>query len=91
MPQFHHVVLFRLKEDADVDAAMAVLSAAEPTSGLVSWQVERSIDERKGRVLAELAVFESADAFVAWRDSDLHRTAAAHMRDVSDWLIADWE
>ena len=91
MGQFHHVVLFRLKDEADVDAAMAVLQAAEPTSGLVSWQVERSLDERKGRVLAEAAVFESAEAFREWRDSHLHEAATTYMRDVSDWLTADWE
>jgi heme-degrading monooxygenase HmoA len=88
---FHHVVLFRLRDGADVESAMAVLHAAEPTSGLVSWRVERSIDERKGRVLAELAVFESADAFRAWRDSHLHESAVDYMRDVSEWLVADWE
>lgn len=91
MAHFHHVVLFRMADDADIDAAMAVLEAAEPASGLVSWQIERSVDERKGRVVAELAVFESADAFRNWRDSHLHETAAAHMRGVSDWLVADWE
>lgn len=91
MAHFHHVVLFQLKDGADVDAAIVVLRAAEPTSGLVSWQVERSLDERKGPVVAELAVFESEDAFRQWRDSDLHQAAVTHMREVSDWLIADWE
>ena len=87
---FHHVVLFRLKADADPQRALAALDAAKPTSGLISWQVERSIDERKGPVIAELAVFESAEAFVAWRDSTLHQTAAAELRMLADWLVADW-
>jgi heme-degrading monooxygenase HmoA len=91
MTHFHHVVLFRLHKGADVEAAFAVLAAAEPTSGLVSWRIERSLDERKGVVLAELAVFESADAFRAWRDSELHATAVAHLSSVADWLIADWQ
>ena len=91
MTHFHHVVLFRLHDDADLDAAVAALDAAKPVSELVSWQVERSLDERKGRVLAQLSVFESVDAFRAWRDSDRHQAAAAHMREVADWLIADWE
>ncbi|HUP83163.1 MAG TPA: Dabb family protein [Candidatus Limnocylindria bacterium] len=91
MPRFHHVVLFRLRDGADVDAAIAVLRAAEPASGLVSWQVERSLDERNGSVVAELAVFESEENFREWRSSDLHQAATTHMRDVSDWLIADWE
>ena len=91
MAHFHHVVLFRLHDGADVDAAQAVLNAARPTSGLVSWQVERSLDERKGRVLAQVSVFESSDAFRAWRDSDLHQSAVVHLREVADWLVADWE
>lgn len=87
---FHHVVLFRLKDGADPVRVVAALDAARPTSGLISWVVERSLDERKGPVVAELAVFESQDAFEAWRDSELHRTAAAVLRDLADWLVADW-
>ena len=88
---FHHVVLFRLRDDADADDAMAALNRARPTAGLVSWQVELSLDERKGRVLAQVSAFESADAYRVWRDSELHEAAAAHMREVADWLVADWE
>ena len=91
MTHFHHVVLFRLHEEADVDAAMAALDKARPTAGLVSWQLERSLDERKGRVIAQVSVFESVDAFHTWRDSERHHAAVAHMRDVADWHIADWE
>lgn len=88
---FHHVVLFRLHDEADVDVAMAALSKARPTAGLVSWQVERSLDERKGRVLAQVSVFESADTFEEWRVSERHEAAAAHLGEVADWLVADWE
>ena len=91
MAHFHHVVLFQLRADADVAATISVLNEAKPAAGLVSWQVERSIDERKGAVIAELAVFDSAEAFVAWRDSPAHQSAAAYLRDVADWLVADWE
>lgn len=88
---FHHVVLFRLHDDADPEAAIAALNDAQPTSGLVSWQVERSLDERKGTVIAQISAFASVDAFHAWRDSEPHQAAAAHLREVADWLIADWE
>lgn len=90
MPHFHHVVLFTLHDAADVDAAIATLNDARPTSGLVSWQVERSLDERKGPVIAQVSVFESADAFHAWRDSERHQAAVTHLREVADWLVADW-
>jgi heme-degrading monooxygenase HmoA len=91
MPHFHHIVLFKLHDDADADAAESALNSARPRAGLISWQVERSLDERKGRVLAQVSVFESADAFHTWRDSDLHRSAVEHMRNIADWLVADWE
>jgi heme-degrading monooxygenase HmoA len=88
---YHHVVLFRLFDGADVEAALAALDQARPTAGLVSWQVEQSLDERKGRVLAQVSVFESAGAFQAWRSSEPHEAAATHMREAADWLVADWE
>jgi len=91
MPHFHHVVLFTVHDAADVDAAMAALNDARPTSGLVSWRVARSLDERKGPVIAQVSVFDSVDAFRRWRDSELHQAAVAHLRRVADWLIADWE
>jgi heme-degrading monooxygenase HmoA len=91
MPHFHHVVLFTVHDDADVQAAMAALNDARPTSGLLSWQVVRSLDERKGSVIAQVSVFASVDAFHAWRESELHQAAVAHLRQVADWLIADWE
>ena len=91
MKHFHHIVLFRLRKDADVAAAVAAVNNARPTSGVVSWQVERSLDERKGPVIAQMSVFASVDAFHAWRDSELHQTVGAHMREVADWLVADWE
>ena len=88
---FHHVVLFNLRDDADPDAAVAALNDARPTSGLVSWQLERSLDERKGPVIAQMSVFDSVDAFHTWRDSECHQAAASRMREVADWLVADWE
>jgi len=91
MRHFHHVVLFRLHDEASVDAAIAALNDARPTSGLLSWQVERSLDDRKGPVIAQVSVFDSMDAFHAWRDSDCHQAVAAHLREVADWLVADWE
>jgi heme-degrading monooxygenase HmoA len=87
---FHHVVLFRVHDGGDPEHVRHVLDAARPTSGLISWHVERSIDERKGSVVAEIAVFESAEAFRSWRDSELHQEAAAQVRELADWLVADW-
>jgi heme-degrading monooxygenase HmoA len=87
---FHHVVLFRLNDGVDPEHARSVVDSGRPTSGLVSWEVQRSIDERKGAVIAEVAVFESAEAFHIWRESPLHRAVAAQVREFADWLVADW-
>lgn len=90
MAHFHHVVLFRLKDGVDPEHVRAVVDAGRPTSGLVSWEVARSIDERKGAVIAEVPVFESAEVFHAWRDSPLHQAVAAEVSELADWLVADW-
>lgn len=87
---FHHVVLFRLKDGVDPDHARALVDSGRPTSGLVSWQVRRSMDDRKGAVIAEVAVFASAEAFRAWRDSPEHAAVANELREMADWLVADW-
>jgi heme-degrading monooxygenase HmoA len=87
---FHHVVLFRLKDGVDPERARKIVDSGRPTSGLVSWQVERSIDERKGAVIAEVAVFESAETFQAWRESPLHQAVASQLSEIADWWVADW-
>ena len=69
------------------DAKNAIGEAAE---GLKA-RAAGAMDERKGTVIAQVSVFVSVDAFHAWRDSELHRAAVAHLREVADWLIADWE
>lgn len=79
-----------MNDGEDVDGAIDALNAAKPTSGLVSWDVVRSIDERRGQVVGELAVFESVEDFHTWRVSDLHMAAVDYMRPKATWLIADW-
>lgn len=90
MTHLHHVVLFMLHEGADVGEAIRVIDESRPASGVISWSVARSIDTRKGTVIAEVAVFESFNAFEHFRDSPAHRAAGQYMASVSDWVIADW-
>ncbi len=90
MGHYHHVVLFRLHDDADAERAVEVLERSRPSSGLVSWTIRRSIDERKGVVIAEVAVFDSPAAFADFRASARHREAGAHLAEVADWTVADW-
>lgn len=91
---FRHVVLFRVRDDvADPDVSAAVdalrLLGAEP--GVISWDVARSLDTRKGRVIVEDGTFIDRVAFEAWRAGDEHRRVAERMARISDWWVADWE
>jgi len=90
---YHHVVLFRF-HDATTEAqrtqALESLRALGRFPGACEWRVEPSLDSRKGFVIAELGVFEDESAFEAWRTSDEHRAVAAELREISDWLVADF-
>jgi hypothetical protein len=89
---FEHIVLFRLRDGADPDEVVDVLDRSRPDDpGLVSWTVARSLDERKGVVVVERAVFVDRDAFERFRGSDAHREAGRHLAGCADWLVADVE
>lgn len=88
---FHHVVLFRLHDEAAVAGALAVLEASRPREGLLDWRVERSLDDRKGPVVVEVAVFDGRASYDAFVRSPAHRAAGAHLAEVADWLVGDFE
>ena len=89
MTRLHHVVLFQLHPGTDVDDVVARLTALGEQPGVVSWRVERSLDERKGVVVLEDAVFASEEALEAFRVSDAHRAVTGHLSQCADWLVAD--
>jgi hypothetical protein len=89
---FEHIVLFRLRGGADPDEVVDVLERSRPDDpGLVSWTVARSLDERKGVVVVERAVFVDRDGFERFRDSEAHRAAGRYLAGCSDWLVGDLE
>lgn len=91
---FRHVVLFRVRDGvgtADVDAVTKTLRELGRHAGVVSWAVERSLDARKGTIIAQDATFADAEAFGEWRSSEAHREAADQMAQISDWWVADWQ
>jgi hypothetical protein len=91
---FRHVVLFRIRDGVgatDVAAATKTLSGLGRHAGVVSWAVERSLDDRKGTIIAQDATFADATSFGEWRSSDAHREATDQMARISDWWVADWE
>ena len=91
---FGHVVLFRIRDGVDataISAATRMLRGLGRHAGVVSWAVERSLDDRKGTIIAQDATFADAATFGEWRSSEAHREVANQMARISDWWVADWE
>ena len=84
-----HVVLFKLREGADADRALALLRSFRPP-GTLRWVIEKSIDVRKGDVIIEDSTFESLEALDAFRVSPEHAEAVEFMREHADWVVGDW-
>lgn len=90
---YRHVVLFRIHdhvEEHDIDEAVDALRSLADLLCVESWNIARSLDERKGRILIEEATFADEDAFAAFREDSRHRDVAARMSEISDWWIGDY-
>lgn len=90
---YRHVVLFRIHdhvEEHDVDRAVDRLRSLADLPCVDTWRIERSLDERKGRILVEEATFADAHAFAAFREDPRHRDVAGEMAAISDWWIGDY-
>ncbi|WP_311210864.1 MULTISPECIES: Dabb family protein [unclassified Aeromicrobium] len=89
-----HLVLFRVYDavaDADVDDALVQLASLATLPGVLEWTVRLSDDRRKGRILVENGLFESQEAFEAFRVHPQHVQVSTVMRDLADWWIGDYE
>ena len=88
-----HLVLFRVHDDvpdAEVDATLTALRSLGVLPGVVSGRVERSLDERKGRVLVEDGTFVDDAALQAFRVSDEHAAVSRRLSRISDWWVGDY-
>lgn len=88
-----HVVLFRIYDDcadADVERMVEDLRSLGDGPGILSWQVELSLDQRKGRVIVEDATFASEDDLDVFRRSERHAEVAERMSTMADWLIGNY-
>ncbi len=92
--RYHHIVLFRLKEgvsDADRRQALTLLKAlGSDAEGLESWQINKSLDTRKGNIIIEEAVFSTEEDFTAFRESAKHNEVGRFMRRIADWWVGDY-
>lgn len=91
---FRHIVLFRVHDgvpDEHVTEVITTLRSLASLDGVTSWRVERSLDERKGRIVVEDATFTDAATFEAFRTHPRHVEAGQVMARIADWWNGDYE
>jgi hypothetical protein len=89
-----HLSLFTLYENTDSATRQKALellrSLGEDSENVLEWRVEVSLATRKGYIIAESALFRDAEALEKWRVSEKHQQVVSFMKDVSDWVVADY-
>jgi heme-degrading monooxygenase HmoA len=88
-----HVVMFNFHEEASpeqVTKAIRMCRALKELPGVLAWTVQESLDNRKGRTVLELGVFENGQAFLDFRNDPTHQEFANYVRDHADWNIVDF-
>lgn len=91
---FRHIVLFRVHDDVperQVESAIDDLRSLGRGPGIATFEVRRSTDERKGRMIVEDAAFINRAAFEVLRSSPEHAEVARRLSSISDWWIGDYE
>lgn len=90
-----HAVVMRFRDEAsheDVTKAVQLVEGLKDLPGILSWMVvPQSLDERKGRRLLELGVFENGQALLDFRVHPDHTEVTDHLRNVADWDIVDFQ
>lgn len=90
-----HISLFRLHDDVDDAARYKALTMLRDlrhaVPGIMDWQVELSLDARKGQIIVQNSLFLDGTALQAYRASDKHKPVVRFMADISDWWIGDYE
>ena len=67
-----------------------MLQEAGSFAGILEWTIELSLDIRKGPVIVENSVFESAEAVERFRLSDEHRHVGEFLSQIADWVVGDY-
>lgn len=93
MSKLNHTVMFKLHDgvsDEQRTEAVERLTNLGVEPGVLSWVVKESIDTRKGHIIIEQAVFESEEAYQAFRTSPLHIEVGDFMKTIADWWVGDY-
>lgn len=87
-----HAVMFRFHDHVDestIARACEALQSLASHPAVETFELHRSLDERKGVVVLEDATFASAEDYQVWRVSEPHVAAGQLMAGLCDWWVVD--
>lgn len=90
---YRHVVLFRIHDHVPDETITEALERLRRLAAVTAadGEVRLSEDLRKGRVIVEDLTFGTRADLDRFRAHPNHRAMGEQMKEISDWLIADWE
>jgi len=92
-----HVVLISFRPDTTPEQRHQVLldyqglgeRCGGKDAGIILWQVDRNLDQRKNWHLVELAAFRDDAALQRFREHPAHAQASTVLREIADWAVGD--
>jgi len=58
-------------------------------AGIMYWEVGRNLDLRKNIHLVVISIFESEDAFQAFKQHSEHKGIGESLKQIADWWVGD--
>jgi Stress responsive A/B Barrel Domain len=96
-PVLVHVVFISFRAEATPEQRDQVLADYQylgercggRAAGILFWQVDRNLDQRKSWHLVELAVFRDDAALQRFRAHPVHVKLTSVLREIADWAVGD--
>jgi hypothetical protein len=92
-----HVVFISFRAEAKPEQYAQILTDYQDlgercggrAAGILFWQVDRNLDQRKNWHLVELAVFRDDAALQRFRAHPAHTKLPSVLREIADWAVGD--
>ena len=96
-PVLVHVVLISFRTEATQEQRQRIFDDYQvlgercggKDAGVLFWQVDHNLDQRKHWHLVEFAVFRDDDAFQRFREHPAHNELTEVLRKIADWAVGD--
>jgi len=96
-PVLAHVVLISFRDHATPEQRQQVFADYQELgekcggkdAGILIWQVDHNLDQRKHWHLVEFAVFRDDAAFQRFREHPAHTELTLVLREIADWAVGD--